>query len=82
MPFDHVWRVSCARGPGRQPLPAGIGSAVVQPAWFPSRPGDRVKTDKRDARRLVALHSGGLLIAILRASGTVDASNQMAETHG
>lgn len=47
-----------------------------------TRPGDPVKTDKRDARRLVALRSGGLLTAIVRASGAVDASNQMAETHG
>jgi hypothetical protein len=33
-------------------------------AWFRRGPGDRVKTDTRDARRLAALHAGGLLTAI------------------
>ena len=31
---------------------------------LPSRPGDRVKTDRRDARRLAAQYQGGMLGAI------------------
>jgi transposase len=37
---------------------------VVAPALVPQRPGDRVKTDSRDARALARLHQGGLLEAI------------------
>jgi transposase len=45
-------------------LVAGIESVIVAPGLVPSRPGDRVKTDKRDARRLAALHAAGLLTEI------------------
>jgi transposase len=43
---------------------AGVECAVVAPALVPQRPGDRVKTDSRDARALARLHQGGLLEAI------------------
>jgi transposase len=43
---------------------AGLDCAVVAPALVPQRPGDRVKTDARDARALARLHQGGLLEAI------------------
>lgn len=43
---------------------AGVDCAVVAPALVPQRPGDRVKTDARDARALARLHQGGLLEAI------------------
>ena len=43
---------------------AGIECAVVAPSLVPQRPGDRVKTDSRDARKLARLHQGGLLEAI------------------
>jgi hypothetical protein len=43
----------------------GIDCAVVAPGLVPQRPGDRVKTDPRDARKLARLHAGGLLEAIL-----------------
>lgn len=39
----------------------GIACEVVAPGLVPSRPGDRVKTDPRDARRLARLYAGGLL---------------------
>src|SRR6188472_2345902 len=39
----------------------GIECAVVAPGLVPRRPGDRVKTDPRDARKLARLHAGGLL---------------------
>jgi Transposase len=42
----------------------GIDCAVVAPGLVPQRPGDRVKTDPRDARKLARLHAGGLLAPI------------------
>ena len=37
---------------------------MVAPGLVPQRPGERVKTDARDARKLARLHAGGLLEAI------------------
>jgi transposase len=39
----------------------GIECLVVAPGLVPQRPGDRVKTDSRDARKLARLLAGGLL---------------------
>jgi transposase len=39
----------------------GIECQVVAPGLVPQRPGDRVKTDSRDARKLARLLAGGLL---------------------
>jgi transposase len=39
----------------------GIECVVVAPGLVPQRPGDRVKTDPRDARKLARLLAGGLL---------------------
>jgi transposase len=37
---------------------------VIAPALIPRRPGDRVKTDRRDARQLAILYRAGALTAI------------------
>ena len=89
LPYDHerverelrAWpraRVAYEAGPTgfglyRQLVAAGIDCEVVAPGLVPSRPGDRVKTDKRDARRLAALHGGGLLTAIFVPSPELEA---------
>ena len=39
----------------------GLDCEVVAPGLVPQRPGDRVKTDPRDARKLARLLAGGLL---------------------
>ncbi len=39
----------------------GIHCDVIAPSLIPKVPGDRVKTDKRDARKLAKLYSAGLL---------------------
>ena len=39
----------------------GAGCEVVAPSLIPKRPGDRVKTDKRDALKLATMHRGDLL---------------------
>ena len=42
----------------------GVRCEVIAPSLIPTAPGDRVKTDKRDARRLARLHRAGELVAI------------------
>jgi len=37
---------------------------VIAPSLIPTAPGDRVKTDKRDCRRLARLHRAGELVAV------------------
>jgi transposase len=39
----------------------GVGCDVVAPSLVPVRAGDRVKTDRRDAKKLVTLYRAGLL---------------------
>ena len=77
LPYDHEaleralrrWpHVRCCYEAGptgfglyRHLLGRGIACDVVAPGLVPRRPGDRVKTDPRDARRLARLHAGRLL---------------------
>jgi len=42
----------------------GVRTDVVAPSLIPKTPGDRVKTDRRDSRRLARLHRAGELTAI------------------
>ncbi|HXV90605.1 MAG TPA: IS110 family transposase [Gemmatimonadales bacterium] len=41
-----------------------VGCVVVAPALIPIKPGDRIKTDRRDARKLAELLRSGLLTAV------------------
>src|SRR5690349_3408702 len=43
---------------------AGIPCDVIAPALIPRRPGDRIKTDRRDASHLAVLYRAGALTAI------------------
>lgn len=43
---------------------AGIGCDIVAPGLIPRAPGDKVKTDRLDARKLARLYQGGLLVPI------------------
>ncbi len=43
---------------------AGICCIVVAPSRIPREPGQRVKTDRRDARKLADLHRAGLLTEV------------------
>ena len=60
-------------GLARQLRARGIACDVVAPGLVPVRPGDRIKTDPRDARKLARLHAGGLLEAITVPSEQVEA---------
>ncbi len=42
----------------------GVKCAVVAPTLVPVKPGDRVKTDRRDARKLAQLYRAGDLTAV------------------
>jgi hypothetical protein len=50
-----------------------IACEVVTPGLVPVRPGERVKTDARDARKLARLHAGGLFEPIAVPSEQVEA---------
>jgi transposase len=47
-----LWRMLCSMG---------VACDVIAPSLVPTRAGDRVKTDRRDAKKLVTLFRGGLL---------------------
>ena len=55
----------------------GVDCAVVAPGLVPQRPGDRVKTDPRDARKLARLLAGGLLEPIHVPSREVEAARDL-----
>lgn len=42
----------------------GIACDVVAPSLIPVKPGERVKTDRRDARKLALLSRGGMLTVV------------------
>jgi transposase len=68
-PDRSMLRVCYEAGPtgfGLYRLLASMGVAcdVVAPSLVPRSPGDRVKTDRRDCRRLARLHRAGELVAI------------------
>lgn len=48
----------------RQVTTARVRCDVVAPALIPRKPGDRVKTNRRDARKLAELGRAGLLTAV------------------
>src|SRR6516165_11252183 len=48
----------------RQIVACGVECAVIAPALTPRRPGQRIKTDRRDAAKLVRLFRAGELTAI------------------
>ena len=48
----------------RQLTALGVECAVIAPALTPRKPGERVKTDRRDAAKLVRLFRAGELTAI------------------
>jgi transposase len=42
----------------------GVVCVVVAPSLIPRKPGDRIKTDRRDARKLAELYRAGLLTEV------------------
>ena len=54
----------CGYGIERQLTAAGHGCVVVAPSLIPRKPGDRIKTDRRDAINLAKLHRAGELTPV------------------
>jgi transposase len=54
----------CGYGIQRQLSAAGHECAVVAPSLIPRKPGDRIKTDRRDAANLARLHRAGELTPV------------------
>src|SRR5450755_117980 len=54
----------CGYGIQRQLTLAGHECVVVAPSLIPRKPGDRIKTDRRDALNLAKLHRAGELTAV------------------
>jgi transposase len=54
----------CGYALQRQLEVAGMACEVIAPALVPVKRGDRIKTDKRDARKLATLLRAGLLTAV------------------
>jgi transposase len=54
----------CGYGIQRQLSAAGHDCVVAAPSLIPKRPGDRIKTDRRDASSLAKLHRAGELTAV------------------
>jgi transposase len=61
----------------RHLIERGIDCIVVAPGLVPQRPGDRVKTDPRDARKLARLLGGGLLEPIHVPSPQLEAARDL-----
>ena len=55
---------ACGYGVYRQRQKLGVDCMVVAPSMTPRRPGDRVKTDRRDAMMLARLLRAGELAAV------------------
>jgi transposase len=54
----------CGYALQRQVTTSRVSCDVVAPALIPRKPGDRVKTNRRDARKLAELGRAGLLTAV------------------
>ena len=54
----------CGYGLYRHLMALGQGCAVVAPSLIPTKPGNRVKTDRRDSESLSRLHRAGELTAV------------------
>jgi transposase len=54
----------CGYGIQRQLTADGHGCIVVAPSLIPRKPGDRIKTDRRDAINLAKLHRAGELTPV------------------
>jgi transposase len=60
----------------------GVACDVVAPSLVPRSPGDRVKTDRRDCRRLARLHRAGELTAIRVPTEAEEAVRDLCRARG
>ena len=60
----------------------GIDCVVIAPALIPKKSGDRVKTDRRDAKKLATLHRAGELTAVYVPDQEDEAIRDLVRTRG
>jgi len=60
----------------------GVQCEVIAPSMIPKAPGDKVKTDSRDCRRLARLHRAGELVAIRIPTPLEEAVRDLCRTRG
>jgi transposase len=60
----------------------GVRCEVIAPSLIPRAPGDKVKTDRRDCRRLARLHRAGELVAIRIPTPLEEAVRDLCRTRG
>lgn len=58
----------------------GIPCDVIAPSLIPTRPGDRIKTDRRDAEKLARMHRMGELTAICVPTPAQEALRDLVRT--
>ena len=63
----------CGFGLARRLRQLGVECEVVAPSMTPTRPGERIKTDRRDARKLARLLRAGELTAVYIPEATDEA---------
>jgi transposase len=68
----------CGYALHRQVTTARVSCDVIAPALIPRKPGDRVKTNRRDARKLVELGRAGLLTAVQPPTPAEEAVRDLA----
>jgi transposase len=66
----------------RQLKNKGIDCSVVAPALIPKKSGDRIKTDRRDAAKLAAMHRAGELTAVYVPNQQDEALRDLVRTRG
>ncbi len=54
----------CGYALQRQMTTSRVNCQVIAPALIPRKPGERIKTNRRDARKLAELHRAGLLTEV------------------
>jgi len=67
----------CGFGIARRLRQLGVECEVVAPSMIPTRSGDRIKTDKRDARKLARLLRAGELTAVYIPEATDEAMRDL-----
>lgn len=68
----------CGYALQRQIATPRVSCDVVAPALIPRKPGERVKTNRRDARKLVELGRAGLLTAVQPPTAAAEAVRDLA----
>lgn len=70
----------CGYGLHRRLLGWGHGCEVIAPSLIPKKPGERVKTDRRDARRLALSLRSGELTAVWVPDDEAEAMRDLTRT--